>query len=164
MSGEHDIRHYMLRGGQSACVHIAKSCCLRRPVILPDYAELDLKIPDDARCPAWVCFDGKQVCCRTIYFHHADTTPPVQFLVAVHVTCSDILVFFPQTTTMFFGRVLRYSQRMLQLKACSAFLNSTGFACSPAETRASQRGPCESTYVSEPSPDNQQGRPDNRLV
>ncbi|DBB11368.1 TPA: hypothetical protein ACH3X3_006790 [Trebouxia sp. C0006] len=31
-----------------------------RPVILPDYAELDLKIPDDARCPAWVCFDGKQ--------------------------------------------------------------------------------------------------------
>ena len=34
---------------------------LCRPVILPDYAELDLKIPDDARCPAWVCFDGKQV-------------------------------------------------------------------------------------------------------
>lgn len=32
-----------------------------RPVILPDYAELDLKIPDDARSPAWVCFDGKQV-------------------------------------------------------------------------------------------------------
>lgn len=31
-----------------------------RPVILPDYAELDLKIPGDARCPAWVCFDGKQ--------------------------------------------------------------------------------------------------------
>eukprot|EP00891_Asterochloris_glomerata_P004965 jgi/Astpho2/4965/Aster-06700 len=31
-----------------------------RPVILPDYAELDLRIPDDARCPAWVCFDGKQ--------------------------------------------------------------------------------------------------------
>jgi NAD+ kinase len=31
-----------------------------RPVILPDYAELDLKIPTDARCPAWVCFDGKQ--------------------------------------------------------------------------------------------------------
>ena len=36
-------------------------CCICRPVILPDYAELDLKIPDDARCPAWVCFDGKQV-------------------------------------------------------------------------------------------------------
>lgn len=33
---------------------------LGRPVILPDYAELDLKVPGDARCPAWVCFDGKQ--------------------------------------------------------------------------------------------------------
>lgn len=36
--------------------------CWCRPVILPDYAELDLKIPDEARCSAWVCFDGKQVC------------------------------------------------------------------------------------------------------
>lgn len=41
-------------------------CPAYRPVILPDYAELDLKIPDDARCPAWVCFDGKQVCLRYI--------------------------------------------------------------------------------------------------
>lgn len=41
--------------------------CLCRPVILPDYAELDLKIPDDARCPAWVCFDGKQVCLQRIW-------------------------------------------------------------------------------------------------
>jgi NAD+ kinase len=31
-----------------------------RPVILPDYAELQLKIPGDARSSAWVCFDGKQ--------------------------------------------------------------------------------------------------------
>ena len=34
--------------------------CVRRPVVLPDYAELELRIPEDARCPAWVCFDGKQ--------------------------------------------------------------------------------------------------------
>ena len=31
-----------------------------RPVVLPDYAELELRIPQDARSPAWVCFDGKQ--------------------------------------------------------------------------------------------------------
>lgn len=31
-----------------------------RPVVLPDYAELELRIPGDARCPAWVCFDGKR--------------------------------------------------------------------------------------------------------
>lgn len=30
-----------------------------RPVILPDYAELDLRIADDARCSAVVCFDGR---------------------------------------------------------------------------------------------------------
>eukprot|EP00192_Tetraselmis_astigmatica_P024498 CAMPEP_0117682300 /NCGR_PEP_ID=MMETSP0804-20121206/19569_1 /TAXON_ID=1074897 /ORGANISM="Tetraselmis astigmatica, Strain CCMP880" /LENGTH=151 /DNA_ID=CAMNT_0005492369 /DNA_START=329 /DNA_END=784 /DNA_ORIENTATION=- len=30
-----------------------------RPIVLPDYAELELKIPKDARCTAWVCFDGK---------------------------------------------------------------------------------------------------------
>ena len=29
-------------------------------MILPDYAELELRLPSDARCPAWVCFDGKQ--------------------------------------------------------------------------------------------------------
>lgn len=29
-------------------------------VILPDYADVDLRIPRDARCSAWVCFDGKQ--------------------------------------------------------------------------------------------------------
>lgn len=29
-------------------------------MVLPDYAELELRIPGDARCPAWVCFDGKQ--------------------------------------------------------------------------------------------------------
>ncbi len=43
---------------------------LDRPVILPDYAELDLKIPDDARCPAWVCFDGKQVCAQSATASH----------------------------------------------------------------------------------------------
>lgn len=31
-----------------------------RPVILPDYADLTLRIPDDARSSAWVCFDGKR--------------------------------------------------------------------------------------------------------
>lgn len=30
-----------------------------RPIILPDYAELELRIPDNARCSAWVCFDGR---------------------------------------------------------------------------------------------------------
>ncbi len=35
-----------------------------RPIILPDYAEIELKIPENARCSAWVCFDGRarQVC------------------------------------------------------------------------------------------------------
>lgn len=31
-----------------------------RPVILPDYADIELRIPDDARSTAWVCFDGKR--------------------------------------------------------------------------------------------------------
>ncbi|KAG2493282.1 hypothetical protein HYH03_008418 [Edaphochlamys debaryana] len=30
-----------------------------RPIILPDYAEIELKVPDNARCTAWVCFDGR---------------------------------------------------------------------------------------------------------
>jgi len=30
-----------------------------RPVVLPDSAELELRIPDDARSSAWVFFDGK---------------------------------------------------------------------------------------------------------
>ena len=30
-----------------------------RPVVLPDYAELELRIPDNARCSAWVSFDGR---------------------------------------------------------------------------------------------------------
>jgi hypothetical protein len=30
-----------------------------RPVVLPDYVELELRVPDAARCGAWVCFDGK---------------------------------------------------------------------------------------------------------
>lgn len=30
-----------------------------RPIILPDYAELELRIPENARCTAWVCFDGR---------------------------------------------------------------------------------------------------------
>lgn len=30
-----------------------------RPVILPDSAELELKIPHDSRSTGWVCFDGK---------------------------------------------------------------------------------------------------------
>lgn len=32
-----------------------------RPVILPDSAELELRIPDDARSTAWVTFDGKGI-------------------------------------------------------------------------------------------------------
>ena len=31
-----------------------------RPVILPDYTEIELRISEDARCGAWVCFDGKR--------------------------------------------------------------------------------------------------------
>ena len=31
-----------------------------RPVLLPDSAELELRVPDDARDTAWVCFDGKK--------------------------------------------------------------------------------------------------------
>ncbi len=31
-----------------------------RPVILPDYAQIDLRIPEKSRGQAWVCFDGKQ--------------------------------------------------------------------------------------------------------
>ena len=31
----------------------------RRPVILPDYVELELRISPDARCTALVCFDGR---------------------------------------------------------------------------------------------------------
>ncbi|KAF5837531.1 ATP-NAD kinase-like domain-containing protein [Dunaliella salina] len=30
-----------------------------RPIILPDYAEIELRIPVNARSPAWVCFDGR---------------------------------------------------------------------------------------------------------
>jgi len=30
-----------------------------RPVVLPDYVELELRVPDAARAGAWVCFDGK---------------------------------------------------------------------------------------------------------
>ena len=30
-----------------------------RPVILPDYAEIVLYIPGDARNSAWACFDGR---------------------------------------------------------------------------------------------------------
>lgn len=31
-----------------------------RPVVLPDYACIDLRIPEKSRGQAWVCFDGKQ--------------------------------------------------------------------------------------------------------
>ena len=31
-----------------------------RPVVLPDYAELKLRIAGDMRCSAWVCFDGRK--------------------------------------------------------------------------------------------------------
>lgn len=31
-----------------------------RPVILPDYADVELKVPQDARSSVWVSFDGKQ--------------------------------------------------------------------------------------------------------
>eukprot|EP01026_Neomeris_dumetosa_P029082 TRINITY_DN23575_c0_g2_i9.p1 TRINITY_DN23575_c0_g2~~TRINITY_DN23575_c0_g2_i9.p1 ORF type:complete len:438 (+),score=38.63 TRINITY_DN23575_c0_g2_i9:168-1481(+) len=30
-----------------------------RPIILPDYADIELKIPNDARSTAWMSFDGK---------------------------------------------------------------------------------------------------------
>lgn len=31
-----------------------------RPIILPDYIEMELRVPESARVGAWVCFDGKQ--------------------------------------------------------------------------------------------------------
>eukprot|EP01025_Chloroclados_australasicus_P025047 TRINITY_DN2505_c0_g3_i1.p1 TRINITY_DN2505_c0_g3~~TRINITY_DN2505_c0_g3_i1.p1 ORF type:complete len:444 (-),score=36.19 TRINITY_DN2505_c0_g3_i1:515-1846(-) len=30
-----------------------------RPIVLPDYADVELKVPDNARCTAWASFDGK---------------------------------------------------------------------------------------------------------
>jgi len=30
-----------------------------RPIVLPDYIELELRVPRNARSSAWVCFDGK---------------------------------------------------------------------------------------------------------
>ncbi|KAG0486966.1 hypothetical protein HPP92_009061 [Vanilla planifolia] len=44
-----------------------------RPVILPDSARLELKIPEDARSNAWVSFDGKrrQQLSREILFRYA---------------------------------------------------------------------------------------------
>lgn len=30
-----------------------------RPIIMPDYAEIELRVQDNARAAAWVCFDGK---------------------------------------------------------------------------------------------------------
>lgn len=30
-----------------------------RPIVLPDYVELELRVPRNARSGAWVCFDGK---------------------------------------------------------------------------------------------------------
>lgn len=30
-----------------------------RPIVLPDYADLELRVADDARATAWVSFDGK---------------------------------------------------------------------------------------------------------
>ena len=37
-----------------------------RPVILPDYAELELRIADDSRCPAVACFDGRETVERAL--------------------------------------------------------------------------------------------------
>ena len=42
----------------SQATKVSAVCC--RPVILPDYAEVELRVPEDARCGAWVCFDGKR--------------------------------------------------------------------------------------------------------
>jgi NAD+ kinase len=42
-----------------------------RPIILPDYAELELRIPDNARCGAWVCFDGRSRQVRHPAFRHS---------------------------------------------------------------------------------------------
>ena len=60
-----------------------------RPIILPDYAEIELRIPEDSRCTAWVSFDGKarQVTARSLpplpsRLHHSGSciiTPPYLF-------------------------------------------------------------------------------------
>merc|ERR1719515_534325 len=31
-----------------------------RPVVLPDSSEIELRVPEDARSTAWVCFDGQR--------------------------------------------------------------------------------------------------------
>lgn len=70
-----------------------------RPVILPDYAELDLKIPDDARCPAWVCFDGKQVRPFLILigpFQHHMALPDWSCPILMVNLCSLPLVMHPK--------------------------------------------------------------------
>jgi hypothetical protein len=41
------------------CLNTASAPPPRRPVILPDYVELELRISPDARCTALVCFDGR---------------------------------------------------------------------------------------------------------
>eukprot|EP00887_Chlorella_sp_A99_P003580 scaffold7.g3580.t1 len=38
----------------------AHSARRRRPVVLPDYANIQLRVADDARCAALVCFDGRE--------------------------------------------------------------------------------------------------------
>eukprot|EP00879_Flechtneria_rotunda_P007391 GHRR01007753.1.p1 GENE.GHRR01007753.1~~GHRR01007753.1.p1 ORF type:complete len:584 (+),score=189.94 GHRR01007753.1:471-2222(+) len=40
-----------------------------RPIILPDYIEMELRVPETARVSAWVCFDGKQ----RQELHHGDS-------------------------------------------------------------------------------------------
>lgn len=40
-----------------------------RPIILPDYAELELRVPDNARTSAWLSFDGK----HRQELHHGDS-------------------------------------------------------------------------------------------
>ena len=45
------------RTEKSLILKFASAC---RPVILPDYAKIDLRIPENSRGQAWVCFDGKQ--------------------------------------------------------------------------------------------------------
>lgn len=40
-----------------------------RPIVLPDYTEMELRVPDTARVSAWVCFDGK----ARQELHHGDS-------------------------------------------------------------------------------------------
>jgi NAD kinase len=59
-----------------------------RPIILPDYAELELRIPDNARCGAWVCFDGRS---RQVSYTFVQQCGNASLFLPSHPTCHAAL-------------------------------------------------------------------------